>query len=648
MSAFAPPVSAASLPSYDHVFVIAMENHSYGEIIGNPAAPYINSLTAAGGLATNYFAAGHPSLPNYLALTGGSTYGVTSDCTTCWVAAPNIADKLEAAGKTWKAYQESMPSACLVGDSYPYVQKHNPLIYFNDIRTNASRCQSHVVPYSQLSGDLGSAATTPNYAFITPNMSNDMHDGSIQAGDAWLQQQVPHILGSPAFTAQRSLLTIVWDEDDGSASNQVAMILVGTGITPGYRSTAGYNHYSLLHTVEAGLGLPTLTNNDAAAAVMSDFVGATSGCAVTLTTPASAATTQFNVSVSVPGCSAPWFDVQQLDTTLNQVWSDVGSGSSSGGSGTAVADGYAGHSYQLRARARASSGGVSAWSSTTTTQISTSAAASLPFKGLYTLDGFGGVHPDDSGPLMPSATWPGWAIARAAHTQPGGSAPQSGFVLDGYGGLHPYGAAGLGETSGAAGHYWGFNIARDFAFLPDGSGGLVVDGFGGLHGFGVNGGAAPVPAGYSYFGFDVAIKVVIAADGKGGYTLDAYGGLHRFGIGAAGPQTAPVAQTGYWGWRAAQDIALVPGQGGGYSGYVLDKFGGLHPFAPGGTALPSPISTSYFGFDVARGVFLLPSPSTAGYTLDGYGGVHPFGGAPRLPNHPYWAGWDIATTIWGA
>ena len=155
------PASTAALPALSHVFVIVMENQAYGNIIGSPSAPYINSLAASGALATNYSAVIHPSLPNYLALTGADTFGITSDCTTCWVSAPNIADRLDAAGKTWKTYQESMPSACFVGDRSPYMQKHNPLIYLNDVRTNSARCQGHVVPYTQLATDLTSAASTP-------------------------------------------------------------------------------------------------------------------------------------------------------------------------------------------------------------------------------------------------------------------------------------------------------------------------------------------------------------------------------------------------------------------------------------------------------------------------------------------------------
>src|SRR5689334_3990280 len=207
-----------------------MENHAYGEIIGSSAAPYVNSLLPSAALATSYTAVAHPSLPNYLALSGGSTFGITSDCTTCWISATNIADNLESSGSTWKAYMESMPSACYVGDAYPYAQKHNPFVYYNDIRGNSTRCRAHDVPYSQLATDLASTSTTPNYAFITPNMCNDMHDCAVATGDSWLKSQVPVILGSPAFKTQHSLLAITWDEDDSSAGNQVATILLGSGV----------------------------------------------------------------------------------------------------------------------------------------------------------------------------------------------------------------------------------------------------------------------------------------------------------------------------------------------------------------------------------------------------------------------------------
>ena len=99
-----PTISAqaSAIPAFDHVFVIVMENHSYGEVIGSPSAPYVNSLTTLGGVAANYHAITHPSLPNYLTLTGASSFGISSDCapSTCPVNAPNIADRVEAAGKS--------------------------------------------------------------------------------------------------------------------------------------------------------------------------------------------------------------------------------------------------------------------------------------------------------------------------------------------------------------------------------------------------------------------------------------------------------------------------------------------------------------------------------------------------------------------
>ncbi len=266
-----PAPAAGTVPAFNHIFTIVMENHSYGQIIGSGSAPYINSLAAKYGLATNYFAVAHPSLPNYLALTGGSTFGITSDCTTCFVSAPNIAkDRVEASGRSWKAYMESMPRPCFVGDSYPYMQKHDPFIYFNDIRTNATECNK-VVPYSTLATDLKSAGTTPNYAWITPNMCNDMHDCSVSTGDTWLKNNVPAILNSAAFTTQNSLLMITWDEDNGSSGNHVATLVIAKSVPAGFRSSVRYTHYSLLRTVESAWGLSPLTGNDGGASPMSDF-----------------------------------------------------------------------------------------------------------------------------------------------------------------------------------------------------------------------------------------------------------------------------------------------------------------------------------------------------------------------------------------
>jgi acid phosphatase len=308
LTAVALPQSARADLTLAHVFVIVMENHAYGEIIGSPQAPYINGLASRYGLASGYHAVAHPSLPNYLALTGGDTFGIGDDCDTCWIDAANIADRIEAAGRSWKAYEEDLPQSCYLGDSYPYVQRHDPLVYYNDVRNDPARCD-RIVPYTRLATDLAAASTTPDYAFITPNACHDMHDCSVAAGDSWLAANLPRILGSAAFTTQDSVLFITWDEDDlaptprglapaarlaqsrspvGSAPprtppprgsrqapyNHVATLVVGRRVRAGYVSPIAYDHYSLLRTVEVGWGLPALTGNDAAASAMSDFFSA--------------------------------------------------------------------------------------------------------------------------------------------------------------------------------------------------------------------------------------------------------------------------------------------------------------------------------------------------------------------------------------
>ena len=250
------PTATAAVPAFSHVFVIVMENHEYGSVIGTAAAPYINSLANSYGLATNYYAASHPSLPNYLALTAGSTFGIASDCTTCYVNATNIGDQLEASGRSWKAYMEDMPSPCFTGaSSGNYAMKHDPFMYYNDIRNNAARCAAHVVPFSQFSGDMNSGQV-PNFVWITPNMCNDMHDCSVATGDAWLRSVVPTITGSAAFRNGGALF-ITWDEGSSSAGccgdswgGHVPTLVISPRAIPGYRSGVAENHYGLLRTIE--------------------------------------------------------------------------------------------------------------------------------------------------------------------------------------------------------------------------------------------------------------------------------------------------------------------------------------------------------------------------------------------------------------
>lgn len=240
-----------------------MENKEYGSVIGSASAPYINGLANNYGLATQFYGVSHPSLPNYLAITAGSTFGITSDCTTCFVNATNLADQIEGSGRTWKAYMESMPTPCLIGSSGTYVQKHDPWIYYDDIRTNTARCVSHVVPYTQFAPDIASG-NVPNFVWITPNLCSDMHDCSVATGDAWLAQNVPTILNSAAYK-NNGVLFIVWDEGSTSAGcctdaagGHIPMIVLSPLGIPGFKSSTQETHYSFLRTVEDSWGLARL------------------------------------------------------------------------------------------------------------------------------------------------------------------------------------------------------------------------------------------------------------------------------------------------------------------------------------------------------------------------------------------------------
>ena len=260
-----PPVPPPSVvPSFSHVFLIVMENHEYGSVIGSSAAPYLNSLAGSYGLATNYYAASHPSLPNYLALTAGSTFGIASDCTTCYVNASNIADQVEGSGRSWKAYMEDMPAPCYKGAaSGNYAMKHDPFMYYTDIRNNPARCGAHVVPFTQFWGDI-SSGQVPNLVWITPNMCNDTHDCSVATGDAWLRSVVPTITGSAAYRNGGALF-ITWDEGSSSAGccgdswgGHVATLVVSPRAIGAFRSGIAENHYSLLRTIEDAFHLAHL------------------------------------------------------------------------------------------------------------------------------------------------------------------------------------------------------------------------------------------------------------------------------------------------------------------------------------------------------------------------------------------------------
>lgn len=269
-----PAAKEPVIPDFSHIVIILEENHGLTNIIGNSEAPFINKLAKTSALATNYDAIFHPSLPNYLALTSGTNGGITTDCSPssqCWANVRNITDEIEASGRTWKAYEESMPAACTTVNSGLYAVRHDPFVYYPDISQNPSRCDNHVVPFSELAHDLANNSL-PNYVFITPNVCNDMHDCSVQTGDNWLKKLVPKILQSKAFTKENSLLAITWDEAEGQTEpNRVPLILAGQKVKKNFSSSQPYNHYSLLKTIETAWQLKPLTDNNTSAKPMLDF-----------------------------------------------------------------------------------------------------------------------------------------------------------------------------------------------------------------------------------------------------------------------------------------------------------------------------------------------------------------------------------------
>ncbi|NNC12364.1 acid phosphatase [Planctomonas sp. JC2975] len=258
-----------------HVVVIVDENKPATSVIGSSQAPYLSSLADSFAQASDYSAITHPSLPNYLAMTTGTTAGITSDCNppggSCLDKGPNLAQALDRSQHSWKMYAESMPAPCTSTNAGLYAVKHNPFLYLPSVTQDAAYCQAHDVPYSQFATDLRSTSSLPDFSFISPNLCNDMHDCSVSTGDTWMRTNVPKILESPAFTRQRSLLVITFDEGD-SADNVVPCIFAGPAARAHFVSFASFTHYSLLRTIELLWGLPTETANDAHANAMTSML----------------------------------------------------------------------------------------------------------------------------------------------------------------------------------------------------------------------------------------------------------------------------------------------------------------------------------------------------------------------------------------
>jgi acid phosphatase len=264
-------------------------------------APNLQQLKQQHATGSDYHGVTHPSLANYIALTSGDTQGIGCDChaaqgqgacnaltcnlllgsCSCNKPALNLADQLEAAGKTWMDFAEGMGTPCNLTDSGNYAVRHVPFLYYDGVQGDAARCNAHVVDYSQFD-----PATAAAFNFIAPNLVDDMHDPNlpndqtaitqnIPHGDAWLGPEVAKILGSPAYQ-QGGLLVVAWDEDDDSGGLLGSDDPIGIFVMSPYAKSGGFvssvhaDHYSLLATFEDGLGLPRL-GKAAGAAPLADY-----------------------------------------------------------------------------------------------------------------------------------------------------------------------------------------------------------------------------------------------------------------------------------------------------------------------------------------------------------------------------------------
>jgi len=296
---------------FDHVFIIMMENTGYDTLIGNPNAPFINFAAATSGLATNYFGVSHPSQPNYIAATSGSTNGVADDNDTT-IDVPNIVDQLESHGKSWKGYMQSYslcttPLAHSCGNQL-YERKHNPFISYKDVQSNPARV-ANIVDFSQLATDLANN-TVPNYVWISPDQCHDMHgrflpgdacdfsqvSGLISTGDTFLLNTVNAIMTSKAWTGN-SVIFITWDESDftgtgpsgfGDTSGccnanpgggHVLTLVISKTLRFARSSGDAFNHYSMMATIENNWHLGCLVNTCDRDSVrpMRDLVGPVDG-----------------------------------------------------------------------------------------------------------------------------------------------------------------------------------------------------------------------------------------------------------------------------------------------------------------------------------------------------------------------------------
>lgn len=255
------------IPVFEHIIVMMFENTNYDAIIGNENLPNFNRLLQDNVAFSQYYGLSHPSLPNYIGLLGGDTFGINSDCFDCYLNKVSLPDLIDKAGYTWKTYQEDMPGPCFLKHDVPYDLNHDPFVYFDSIRNDKARCDRSVVPMTVLDSDL-SHNRLPNFAFIMPNICNSGHDCDLSVSDDWLGKMIGRLTSSPALGDNYAIF-FLFDESehdhsaccglqDGQAGGQVVAGMISPRAKAGFVDDTPMTNYGLLKTILTSWDLPDL------------------------------------------------------------------------------------------------------------------------------------------------------------------------------------------------------------------------------------------------------------------------------------------------------------------------------------------------------------------------------------------------------
>ena len=267
-------------PDVDTVITIVFENENASSVI-TQAAPYFSQLAQQYGVATDYTSSTHPSLPNYIMMTSGSTNGITTDndptANTPVQGHDHLAYQLDQKGVMWRAYMESMGSPCSMTSTALYSAHHDPFLYYSDIQNDQASCNQHVVDFDQnFANDLASGIY--KYMWITPNMCDDMHNCPVQSSDAWLAKVIPQIQASDAYTKGKAAIFILFDEGSSRATGAtaaLATLVISNQLAAQHTISTPFDHRSYLATVEDIFGLGRLPTTADATSMDAFFVPAT-------------------------------------------------------------------------------------------------------------------------------------------------------------------------------------------------------------------------------------------------------------------------------------------------------------------------------------------------------------------------------------